>query len=262
MAFLIGCSIVYNKIRVSKSKPNVVLISIDTLRADHLSCYGYTRKTSPNIDELAQQGAIFLNAFSQSPKTAPSHMTIMTSLYPDVHGVMNWDRKPTKRLDDSIPTIAEVLKNLGYTTVAFTGGGNVHPSFGFDKGFDIYSFTKKYSVSGKYYGVIDEAISWINDNYKKEFFLFFHTYVVHDPYLPPSPYNRKYDPDYQGTIIDSVDKIKSRRSKGNSEELHNIFWESVNKKDPRDIYFIEALYDGAINYMDEQMVGPLLKKLQ
>ena len=113
MIFVIVCSIFYYEFWVSKPEPNIVFISIDTLRADHLSCYGYKRTTSANIDELAQQGVIFLNAFSQSPKTTPSHMTMMTSLYPDVHGVGNWEsKKSAKRLNDSIPTLASVLKKI------------------------------------------------------------------------------------------------------------------------------------------------------
>lgn len=263
MTSLNCCIIACNKISTPKKSPNVVLISIDTLRADHLSCYGYTRKTSPNIDGLAQQGVLFANVFSQSPRTAPSHMTIMTSLYPDVHGIENWENnKPQKRLDDSLPTIAEVLRSHGYTTVAFTGGGNVHAALGFDKGFDIYKHHYLYGLD--YTHVIDETIAWIDNNYRKKFFLFFHTYAVHDPYLPPSIYRRKFDPDYQGTIKDPRDKAPEswKNTREELSELRKTFWESVNKKDPRDIYFLKALYDGTINCMDEQIVGPLLKKLQ
>jgi len=98
---ILNCCFTADNKKAASKEPNVLLISIDTLRADHLSCYGYKRITSPHIDELAQQGVIFLNSFSQSPKTTPSHMTMMTSLYPDVHGVMNWENnKPAKRLDD------------------------------------------------------------------------------------------------------------------------------------------------------------------
>jgi len=183
----------------------------------------------------------------------------MTSLYPDVHGVMNWENnKPAKRLDDSIPTLANILKNHNYTTVAFTGGAHVHASRGFDKGFDSYNH------HNSYYNVIDETINWIDNNYRKKFFLFFHTYAVHDPYLPPSPYNRKYDPDYQGTIIDSGGEMQEG-CKDRVEwwwQQHERFWNGVNKNDPRDIYFLKALYDGAINHMDEQIVAPLLEKLQ
>jgi len=87
---------------------------------------------------------------------------------------------------------------------------------------------------------------------------------VHDPYLPPSPYNRKYDPDYQGTIIDSGGEMQEG-CKDRVEwwwQQHERFWNGVNKNDPRDIYFLKALYDGAINHMDEQIVAPLLEKLQ
>ena len=114
------------------AKPRgIILISLDTLRADHLSCYGYHRNTSPNIDAFAQDSILFENALVQSPWTLPSHMSIMTSLYPSLHGV----RKYNHHLADEHVTIAEIVKEGGYQTAAFTDGGFVSVEFGFGQGF-------------------------------------------------------------------------------------------------------------------------------
>jgi arylsulfatase A-like enzyme len=233
-----------------RAQPNIVLISIDTLRADHLNCYGYTRPTSSTIDALAADGVMFLNAFAPSPKTTPSHMSLMTSLQPRVHRVQLWGKnKPGRRLDDSIPTLAEVLKKNGYVTGAFTGGSHMHASRGFDKGFDVYYHRNP----------LEDVLAWIEENRHKRFFLFYHTYAVHDPYLPPPPYNSMYDPEYRGSIIRSRAQLDRA---GSWEKSHKLFWDSVNTEDSRDIAFLKALYDGAITHMDKEIVRPMLDMLK
>lgn len=114
-------------------RPNLILISIDTLRADHLSCYGYNRDTSPNIDRFAKDGVLFTNTIAQSSWTLPSHMSLLTGLYLSSHSVTERDRK----LSDEHLTLAEVLQNAGYDTVAFTDGGYVSHRFGY-QGFDDF----------------------------------------------------------------------------------------------------------------------------
>ncbi len=117
---------------------SLVVISVDTLRADHLTCYGYERPTTPSIDRLARQGLLFENAFSQSAKTATSHMTIMTGLYPAVHGVTNIRNGRARAPRAGIPTLASLLHDAGYRTEAYTAGANVHAKLGFSRGFDVY----------------------------------------------------------------------------------------------------------------------------
>ena len=141
---------------------NVIFISIDTLRADHLGCYGYGRDTSPTLDRFAEKAILCRNAFSHSPKTAPSHMSMFTSLYPTVHGVHMYNRQDKERLgpvpfrlDDKIKPLAEVMRENGYACVAFTGGGNVGPEYGFDRGFEIYQTVRGHWQNG---------IDWIEDN--------------------------------------------------------------------------------------------------
>lgn len=266
-----------------RNKPNVILIVVDTLRADHLSCYGYNRETSPHIDELAKNGSLFLNAFSQIPRTTPSTMSIMTSLHHEIHQLRNYFDGKAEHffygLNNSIPTLAKILKKNGYTTVAFTGGTNVHSSLGFDKGFDLYDNQ----------GDIKKTLSWLDNNYNKRFFLFFHTYAVHFPYIPPSPYNRKYDNTYHGSIIDSITESINLGKKVSDKEMEHwddlrkktpseidfhetvrklwqwryylLNWKRVNKDNPRDIKFLKSQYDASINYVDMEMIKPLLNKL-
>jgi len=157
---------------------NVVLISMDTLRADHVGAYGYDRPTTPVVDELAARAVLFENAISQSSWTRPAHMSMFTGLYPAEHGYLALvNRRP---LADTVPTLASVLRDRGYATVAFTGGINMAPAFGFDSGFDLYR------VNGRYYrNSIEEARYWLDEIDKKgaeRFFMFFHAYDPHTPY--------------------------------------------------------------------------------
>src|SRR2546428_12278928 len=119
--------------------PNLLLVSIDTLRADHLGAYGYDLPTSPTIDaRLAGEGVTFTDVYSQSPKTTPSHMTLLTSLYPSVHGVELWQNgKPAHVLNPAVHTLAEVLKNAGYATAPLQGGSQVDPARRLDRAFDL-----------------------------------------------------------------------------------------------------------------------------
>ena len=116
---------------------NLLVVSLDTTRLDHLSTYGYPRQTSPNIDRLAADGVLFEQAFSQSPKTAPSHMTVFTGLYPESHGVRNYvdEENENWRLSSDVTTLAQVLASYGYRTHAITSGGNVRKELGFGCGW-------------------------------------------------------------------------------------------------------------------------------
>ena len=97
---------------VEQRRPNLILVSIDTLRADHLTVYGYDRPTSPEISRLAKEGILFEQAFSQSPKTATSHMSLFTGVYPPAHRVANWGERRVRRLSDDVPTLATLLARL------------------------------------------------------------------------------------------------------------------------------------------------------
>ena len=235
--------------------PNLLLVSIDTLRADHLGTYGYPLPTSPTIDaRLAGEGVTFTDAYSQSPKTTPSHMTLLTSLYPSVHGVELWENgKPAHVLNPAVHTLAEVLENAGYATAAFTGGAQIDPARGFDQGFDLYT------VGGQR----RRALRWLGRHRWERFFVFYHTYDVHDPYLPPDEYIRLFDPDYRGRVLDAVHRLRAQggMSVPAWEGISRRFWDSVDRNDPRDVRFVERLYDAGIRRMDGETIRPLLDRL-
>lgn len=246
-----------------KDRPNLLLISVDTLRSDRLSCYGYGRHTSPNIDRIAEEGVLFENAFSSSPKTTPSHISILTGLYPRTHNVYMWKMSSEgtyfgRRLSDNVATLAEILKEYGYTNVAFTGGANVAGRIGFDRGFEIYDETAD----------TEAACRWLEENGEKKFFLFYHTYYTHDPYLPPPPYDTKYDPGYSGSMPtrkELMDELGIREGEdwhGIWQPLQKRFWSRIDLNDPADRRHLAGLYDGAINYVDHELIGSLIKSLE
>jgi len=231
--------------------PNLLLVSIDTLRADHLGAYGYTLPTSPVIDRrLAAEGVTFEEVYSQSPKTTPSHMTLLTSLYPSVHGIEMWQAgTPGQVLNPRVHTLAEVLKDAGYATAAFTGGANLDRSRGFNQGFDLYKQNDQ----------LARARRWLGAHRGRKFFLFFHTYAVHDPYVPPPDLVAAFAPDYRGPVLDALARL--RAGKGGWWDRHRLFWKSVDAANPRDVEFVARLYDAAIRDMDGSWMAPLLDEL-
>ena len=154
---------------------NVVLVSIDTLRADHVGAYGYPRPTTPNLDALASSGVVFDNAVSQSSWTRPAHMSIMTGRYPNEIGFVGLNDRG--RLEESCPTLASTFKQNGYTTAAFTGGVNVGAGYGFDIGFDLFR-----SNGRTFRDNLEELRYWLDELATEPFFLFWHGYDAHTPY--------------------------------------------------------------------------------
>ncbi|MCY2929841.1 MAG: sulfatase [Planctomycetota bacterium] len=184
---------------------NVVLISIDTCRADRLSCYGYARPSTPHIDALAAEGVLFANALTPVPATTPAHSSMLTGSYPPTHGVrMN----NGERLPDSNVTLAETLKKAGYRTGAFVGGFPVDARFGLNQGFDTYDgqytrqrFPDLPADERTAEEVSRPAMAWLDKNADKPFFLFLHYYDAHLPYAPPPPYASTFaDDPYAGEI--------------------------------------------------------------
>lgn len=154
---------------------NVVLISFDTVRADHLGCYGYDRPTSPNVDKLASRSLVFERAIAQAPWTLPSHGAMLSGLYPSRLGVLRYPA--TRILPDQDTVLPEMFRAAGYATAGFTGGGFVSDHYGFDRGFDVYE-----SKGRRYEHNLDDTIDWLEEHRKQPFFLFFHGYDAHRPY--------------------------------------------------------------------------------
>jgi arylsulfatase len=240
-------------------KYNLLLISIDTLRADHLKCYGYDRGTSPHLDRLAREGVLFENLTSASSWTVPSHMSMFTSLYPSQHGVQTMGG----HLGEGVPTLAQCLAQNGYLTQAFVIAPALDHRFGFDRGFrfyDDFSFTMKGPALvhpdqgilawGRTSPVItDLATEWLKKHSRENFFLFLHYFDCHSDYIVPAPYNQKFDPDYEGP--ENGRGIAERSKQGNLTARISV----------RDLAHMEALYDGGIAYTDEY-VGKILQLLK
>ncbi|MGD8540019.1 MAG: sulfatase [Candidatus Aminicenantes bacterium] len=226
---------------------NVILISIDTLRADHLGCYGYKRNTSSHVDELAEDGVLFLNTFCDSPWTLPSHVSMLTSLNALNHGVNDLDN----RMPSSLISLADLLRKNSVFSTAFTGGGKVSARFGLSKGFDSYGESKG-TIYEKHAAerLFKRTARWIDKNGNKNFFLFLHTYQVHGPYIPPPPFD---------------DLFLERGIDDKPEFLKKVFGTQRNKFreiDAEDREAVISLYDGGIRYTDEYLIGPLIKKLK
>ncbi len=240
--------------------PNILLISIDSLRADHLSCYGYKRNTSPVLDELAGSGALFENTVSTTSWTLPAHMSLLTSMDISVHGVGH----DGVSLHPSIGTVTQQIKQAGYETAGFCSSPYLNPAFGFDRGFDLYrnidlednKIKDTIRPPAEERDAVHEditspritelAINWIDKHRSRPFFLFLHFWDVHYDYIPPAPYDKLFDPDYQGKI-------------DGKDYMHN---DAINPDmDPRDLEHIIALYDGEIASVDYH-IGLIVKELK
>ena len=248
---------------------NVVFVLIDTLRADHLGCYGYSRNTSPNLDAFAAQGVRFQNAISSTPWTLPSMATIWTSLYPSVHGAMKpsavdqWrpDRKnarPSSVLPESRTTLAEVLHGAGFQTVAYVDGVYSGSIFGLAQGFDRFVEDDAYGVRLNTEALLD----WIDRRHPRRFFGYVHVVEVHSPYTPPGfprELGRRHDP--QANRVRQVLPEERQRLlkfdfdpgyQGSADGSRVYLRELALQKnpDPRDVEHLVALYDRGIAYTD------------
>lgn len=227
---------------------NVLLIGVDTLRPDHLGCYGYKRPTSPNIDQLAGSGVLFEHVVSQCPWTLPSFATVLTSLYPSQHGAGIY----MARMRTSFPTLAEILSARGYVTGAIINVSVLRPEFGVDRGFDYYDATEP-GTKRVALEVTEDALRWIGENKDRPFFMFVHYFDPHLSYAPPAPYDTLFDTDYRGRIGNSFDQEAY-------EVLAPVLFNEDDPQAEADWNHIKALYDGEIAYTDEA-VGTLLEGL-
>ena len=183
---------------------HVVLISIDTCRADHLSCYGFGQKTTPHIDAVARDGVVFTRAHSTNPITLPAHSSMLTGTNPPYHGVHD---NINYRLGDSNVTLAEILHEHGFQSAAFVGSYVLAARFGLDQGFDTYDDESSASSARIFFAerraeaVSRRALEWLDDHGDERFFLFVHYFDPHNPYSPPEPFTARYRGDaYAGEI--------------------------------------------------------------
>jgi arylsulfatase A-like enzyme len=233
------------RVRVASSQPatNIILISIDTLRADHLGCYGSRRPTSPNVDRMAREGILWRDFFASSCWTLPSHASMLTGLDPARHGAVRFGIKP---LPADVDTLAELLWDRGYETGAFVGGGFVSSKLRFDQGFDrFWECAASKGETDTLQWVVDLAEPWMEQRRAVPFFLFLHTFQVHIPYAPPPPYDTLFDPLYPG-------RFKTLYTQDDARYLS-----PKERNYARVVEHLSALYDGEIRAMDVA-VGDLL----
>jgi arylsulfatase A-like enzyme len=244
--------------------PNLLLISIDTLRPDHLGAYGYERETSPAIDRLAAQGVLFENHISSSSWTLPAHTAMFTSVVDSVHGVTD---PQSTALPDSFTTLAERFRSAGYATGGFFSGPYLHPAFGLGQGFDHHenctvrpedptiTIARSGSrsrgdarIASRRHGSASAEASrkWIEEHDHRPFFAFVHFWDVHFDFVPPPPYDTMFDPDYSGPV-DGKDFYFDNARYGPQIA-------------PRDLAHVLALYDGEIRWTDG-FIGKLMDDL-
>ncbi len=281
-----------------RRNPNVVLIVMDTVRADHLSCYGYRRHTTPNIDAVAKQGVVYENAFSAAPWTPPSHASIFTGKYPSNHKTIGRN----VCLDKSNNTIAKTLATHGYETLGLTSCQILGPGSGFEDGFKTYIELKESSWSNiarlKALGFKDTVRKMINGPDKdtflateilkrfvgkmhsenRPFFFFVNYFACHTPYDPPWPFKKRYCPGFSESRF-YVKEVLLRRVNRNPEKLSDprlsiekLKWlasggggfsyaaKEVAVSD-REWDVVKSWYDGEIAYLDHQM-RPLITTMQ
>jgi arylsulfatase A-like enzyme/cytochrome c-type biogenesis protein CcmH/NrfG len=193
---------------------NVVVITIDTLRPDHLGCYGYKQIHTPNIDALAASGVRFERAYTAVPVTLPSHTVIFTGTYPTFSGMHDF---AGNKLGPNQQTLAAVLKDDGYTTAAVVASAVLDSRFGLNRGFDFYydhfdfnrldeSNIEEMERPGNV--VADVTLDWLKQNDQKKFFLWMHLYDPHYPYRPPAPYDAEYEGrPYDGEIAFADEQV-------------------------------------------------------
>jgi len=243
--------------------PNIVFICIDTLRADRLSLYGNPRRTSPALDAWAERlGATFRTTVAQAPWTFPSHVSMFTGLTPMRHGA-NYSGPAS----DSFEMLAELLRRNGYTTTAITGGGWLHPKYGFAQGFDSYRYWPDTSDETELEDGMARALASLERNSDQPFLLFFHTYETHGPYLAREPYFSSF---YEGTL-EQPDRHLATRSRPVNIETgfvqfkefvwrHEIGGPQIPLPDGMQTV-VKDLYDSGVAYMDHH-VGQLLDRLR
>lgn len=223
---------------------NLIIISLDTLRADRLGAYGYERETSPAFDALAARGVRFETAVAESSWTLPSHTSLFTGRSPTSHGVV----LAKSAVPSEIPLLAEVLAGAGYEAYAHTAGGHVAARKGFHRGFVSYDDHKQ-----DFRSVLQKSLQRIDErDPDRPLFLFIHTYDIHCPYDPPEEYASKFlSPD-----LGAEDRVETRKNCGNKgPDPYNE--RTLTEGNAR---YLSDLYDAGIRWTDDAL-GDFVREL-
>ena len=232
-----------------RKKPNIILITVDALRADYLGAYGYANDTSPQIDAFARESIVFSNAFCTVPKTSASFASILTGLHPFIHKT-----SPIKDfLDEENVTIAEFLKKNGYETAAIVENANLSKVMGFDQGFADYTEVWKHvdSKAAATPFITAAARKFLRAEHRRPFFLWLHYIDTHAPYVPPDEFVR-YDATKKGRDISQIEK---KIISGSQMEKDAI------RGGVTDENYFKALYEGCVRYVDAE-IGSILDELK
>jgi arylsulfatase A-like enzyme len=237
--------------------PNIVLVCLDTLRADHLSLYGYGRPTSPHLDAWARgRAAVFETVVAPAPWTLPAHASMFSGLDAHRHGV-----NLTRPAPASLTMLAEVLRAAGYATLAVTGGGFVHPQYGFAQGFDRYwSFAVKVGAEGEIEAEVDRACAALEANARRPFFLFLHTYEVHNPFLPRQPYFGAFSEHPDEEVMVDVERLPASAADGFLDHRGLVVRRAGGELEPlpdSDLDLAVDLYDSGIANADAHLAAVL-----
>jgi arylsulfatase A-like enzyme len=233
LAALTGASVVVDR-PAGGDLPNLIFILIDTLRPDHLGCYGYGRPTSATLDALSAESVLFEEAVSASSWTRSSIATLFTSTLPSTNGVMRADAV----LRRNRLTLPELLREAGYRTVGFNANVTISDKFGFDQGFDLFETAGRERAET----ITNLALEWIEENSEKRpFFLYLHYLDPHAPFDAPSPFGGMFEEFYEGTV-------------GDRYYPDLMVGDTMKRQlDESDVTHLRDLYDGEIRYLDSHL---------
>ncbi|MEM1180190.1 MAG: sulfatase [Acidobacteriota bacterium] len=229
-----GCSGPVGPGEHAADRPDILLISLDTVRADHLTPYGYARDTTPALRRFAEQGALFTRSWSQSSSTVPTHASLFTSLWPHQHGVFAY---PESLPEDAV-TLTEHLRDHGYRTFCFASSTRFHAGSGFFQGCDVSEAFEEDPKNSRSARVNRRALAEMGRDDGAPFFGFLHYVDAHEPYAPPEPFRFRW---HAG--------LEAPRPEETSEFLQAHRW-PAREVSPEVLDYLRGLYDGAISYQD------------
>lgn len=228
-----GTPVVVDRAATS-SRPRIILISIDCLRADHLAAYGYAKHVSPNIDAFAQDAVVFEHPVAASSYTLPAHASMLTGLPPSLHGA-----RVRRALSPSVSYVPERLREAGYRVNAVVSASFLSQTYGFERGFHTYRV-----MGGRGAGLVDEALRMLDESEGQEQFLFLHLYDLHAPYSPPREFIDRFAA--PGTdVTELLQRMAERSLRGEEHEVEQLV----------------ALYDAELAYVDGE-IGRFLDELR
>lgn len=231
---------------VAPEGPNLIVLSLDTVRAKQTTPYGYSRDTTPHLNVLAQQGVVFEQAMSPSPWTLPAHVSLLTGRYPLNHGVHHKDHS----LPSNIPTLATHFKAHGLRTAAITNSGYLKHRSGLHRHFDAYRTVQEYEQSPQPTPAWDTAKEWLVTHKSERFFLFLHIYDAHSAYASEPPVQGRFtDPDYNGPIDGTTGQLLDIR-KG---ALHpsSTDWSHLRDLYDENLYQTDAALGSLLTHLKE-----------